>query len=178
MSEDAAPPSIVMTDRTSAESHVPWLASRDVPLVIAFAREWTSAGAAEHELAAIRSELRGLGAVLVVVSSAGIWHFRPDDDIERFAAGVPVGSRVRLFDGAVESDPMDPLARELLTSGCAATLSSACAIEVTGTIGDRTLDAFVEPVRPPVRLFVFGAGHDAVSVVDVDTEQDAARIVP
>ncbi len=87
MSEDAAPPSIVMTHRTSAEWHAPWLASRDAPLVIAFAREWTSAGAAEHELAAIRSELRGLGAVLVVVSNAGIWHFRPDDDIERFALG-------------------------------------------------------------------------------------------
>jgi xanthine/CO dehydrogenase XdhC/CoxF family maturation factor len=83
------------------------------------------------------------------------------------AAGVPVGSRVKLFDGAVESDPMDPRARELLTSGCAATLSSACAIEVAGAIGDRTLDAFVEPVRPPVRLFVFGAGHDAVPVVQI-----------
>src|SRR4030088_181155 len=36
-------------------------------------------------LDAIRSELRGLGAGLVVVSNTGIWSFRPDDDIERFA---------------------------------------------------------------------------------------------
>ena len=36
-------------------------------------------------LAEVRAELRGLGAVLVVVSPDGMFVFRPDDDVERFA---------------------------------------------------------------------------------------------
>ncbi|WP_394835796.1 2Fe-2S iron-sulfur cluster-binding protein [Pendulispora rubella] len=38
--------------------------------------------ASESAYRALRAELRGLGAVLVIVSHDGIWSFRPDDDLE------------------------------------------------------------------------------------------------
>src|ERR1700753_2849059 len=41
---------------------------------------------AERELEAIRAELRGLGAAIVLVSNAGVWCFGPDDDVELWAA--------------------------------------------------------------------------------------------
>jgi xanthine dehydrogenase YagT iron-sulfur-binding subunit len=46
--------------------------------VLAFARRWTPG----HDDEAIRAQLRGLGAILFVISDAGVWSFRPDDDIE------------------------------------------------------------------------------------------------
>jgi xanthine dehydrogenase YagT iron-sulfur-binding subunit len=56
------------------------------PIVLAFAEDWTLGLESTEELDAIRAELRGLGAVLLVLSHAGIWSFRPDDDFERFDA--------------------------------------------------------------------------------------------
>jgi xanthine dehydrogenase YagT iron-sulfur-binding subunit len=56
--------------------------ARGRPWVLAFARRWTP----EADAAAIRAQLRGLGAILFIVSSAGVWSFRPDDDIELSAA--------------------------------------------------------------------------------------------
>ena len=35
-----------------------------------------------HAFRELRAELRGLGAMLVIVSEEGIWSFRPDDDLE------------------------------------------------------------------------------------------------
>ena len=56
--------------------------TRGRPWVLAFARRWTPGG----DAGAIRAQLRGLGAILFVVSDAGVWSFRPDDDIELSAA--------------------------------------------------------------------------------------------
>lgn len=56
------------------------------PRVLAFVRSWTLDGESAGELAAIRAQLRGLGAVMVVLADAGIWSFRPDDDVELFSA--------------------------------------------------------------------------------------------
>ena len=53
------------------------------PIVVGFLDRWSPADPAE--LDAIRAELRGLGAVLVVVADDGLFVFRPDDDVERFA---------------------------------------------------------------------------------------------
>jgi len=39
----------------------------------------------------VRAELRGMGAVLVVVTPHGRFVFRPDDDVERWEADVDVG---------------------------------------------------------------------------------------
>jgi len=55
------------------------------PAVLAFLDDWSPLDVPPEDLAAVRAELRGLGAVLVVLSSAGLFLFRPDDEIERFA---------------------------------------------------------------------------------------------
>jgi xanthine dehydrogenase YagT iron-sulfur-binding subunit len=65
-------------------------AMRGRPVVVAFVDGWSPRGDDEDgdgdaETAAIRAELRGLGAVLIVLSDTGAWSFRPDDDVERFA---------------------------------------------------------------------------------------------
>jgi xanthine dehydrogenase YagT iron-sulfur-binding subunit len=52
--------------------------ARGRPWVLAFARRWTPGAGAD----AIRPHLRGLGAILFIVSEAGVWSFRPDDDVE------------------------------------------------------------------------------------------------
>jgi xanthine dehydrogenase YagT iron-sulfur-binding subunit len=57
----------------------------EIPVVVAFAPGWAVEGGRTGDLASIRAELRGLGAVLVVFSDSGVWSFRPDDDIERWS---------------------------------------------------------------------------------------------
>src|SRR5262249_1490601 len=57
---------------------------RGQPAVLAFADSWTAGAARAEEIDHIRAELRGLGAVLLVVSKGGAFWFRPDDDFERF----------------------------------------------------------------------------------------------
>ena len=52
--------------------------ARGRPWVLAFVRRWSPGADTE----AIRAELRGLGAILFIVSDAGVWSFRPDDDLE------------------------------------------------------------------------------------------------
>src|SRR4051812_22156328 len=58
------------------------------PVVLAFLERWTPLEAGADELAAVRAELRGLGAVLIALSSVGLFVFRPDDEVELFAAAV------------------------------------------------------------------------------------------
>ncbi len=55
------------------------------PAVLAFLDDWSPIDARPEELDAVRAELRGLGAVLIVLSGAGLFLFRPDDEMERFA---------------------------------------------------------------------------------------------
>ncbi len=57
------------------------------PWVLAFVASWDPLRTPERELSSIRAHLRGLGARLVILSKAGTWSFRPDDDIERFSIG-------------------------------------------------------------------------------------------
>jgi xanthine dehydrogenase YagT iron-sulfur-binding subunit len=62
------------------------LASLDrQPVVLVFLTDWSPEGSPPDDLAAVRAELRGLGAVLVVLSDVGLFLFRPDDEMERFA---------------------------------------------------------------------------------------------
>jgi len=56
--------------------------ARGRPWVLAFVRRW----APDVDADAIRAQLRGLGAILFIVSDAGVWSFRPDDDVELSAA--------------------------------------------------------------------------------------------
>jgi xanthine dehydrogenase YagT iron-sulfur-binding subunit len=68
------------------KSSVPAVAEAgEIPVVVAFAPGWAVEGGRTGDLASIRAELRGLGAVLVVFSDTGVWSFRPDDDIERWS---------------------------------------------------------------------------------------------
>ena len=62
------------------------------PRVVAFVHEWN---AAPDDVAAIRAELRGLGAELVVVAREATWAFGPDDPVERI--GGPARGAARLF---------------------------------------------------------------------------------
>ncbi|HET9623829.1 MAG TPA: 2Fe-2S iron-sulfur cluster-binding protein [Kofleriaceae bacterium] len=53
------------------------------PRVLAFAHAWSPA---DDELRALRAELRGLGAELLVLSPRGAWSVRPDDPVEALPA--------------------------------------------------------------------------------------------
>ena len=55
------------------------------PVVVAFLDAFAPARVPPRALDALRAELRGLGAVLVLLSSTGLFMFRPDDEVERFA---------------------------------------------------------------------------------------------
>jgi len=57
-----------------------------VPRVLAFLRDWSADSASPESLAALRAQLRGLGAELTVLSQQGVWSFRPDDEIEELGA--------------------------------------------------------------------------------------------
>ena len=81
-----------------------------VPRVLAFVRDGL-AGERPIQPRAIRAELRGLGAELVVVSPVGVWRVRADDPLEPLAeagdalvaevAAAPNGYGVRPGDDAV-----------------------------------------------------------------------------
>jgi xanthine dehydrogenase YagT iron-sulfur-binding subunit len=60
------------------------LAGQTVVLVFLGAEAFDRA--TPEALATIRAELRGLGAVLIALSSSGLWSFSPDDEVELFAA--------------------------------------------------------------------------------------------
>jgi xanthine dehydrogenase YagT iron-sulfur-binding subunit len=55
------------------------------PVVLAFANDWALGESSQNELDALRAELRGLGAILVVIARTEVWTFRPDDDFDRVA---------------------------------------------------------------------------------------------
>jgi xanthine dehydrogenase YagT iron-sulfur-binding subunit len=68
--------------------------ARGEPRVVAFSRDGSfdrDAQAAPDALAAIRAQLRGLGAELIVLSPAGAWSVAADDPVERLAAGPGSG---------------------------------------------------------------------------------------
>jgi xanthine dehydrogenase YagT iron-sulfur-binding subunit len=57
------------------------------PVVLAFCQapsDWGRAGPLMNDL---RAELRGLGAVMVLVSDQEVWSFRPDDELQIHASG-------------------------------------------------------------------------------------------
>ena len=60
-------------------------ASTGEPRVLAFVRSWSAERERPEDLQAIRAQLRGLGAELVILADAGVWSFRPDDAPDRLA---------------------------------------------------------------------------------------------
>jgi xanthine dehydrogenase YagT iron-sulfur-binding subunit len=69
--------------------------TRGRPRVLAFVRDWSLEQLGAREVAALRAELRGLGAVMTVLASTGVWSFRPDDEIELFAGDCEPLARER-----------------------------------------------------------------------------------
>ena len=56
------------------------------PRVLAFLRRWRVGTEPESELRAVRAHLLGLGAELIVLCDAGVWSFRPDDDVDQLGS--------------------------------------------------------------------------------------------
>jgi len=64
--------------------------------VLAFVRAWKVRD--DQMLQPIRAQLRGLGAMLIVMSDSGVWSFHPDDDLELVApAGAEVAAVARSY---------------------------------------------------------------------------------
>jgi xanthine dehydrogenase YagT iron-sulfur-binding subunit len=111
--------------------------ARGRPWVLAFVRRWDHA-----ELPAIRAELRGLGAVLLVLSDDGAWWCHPDDALAqiaapdpRFAPEVAAISRdygVGMTDDAVFVLDGDGVVRFAHRPAGALTVSLAAALGVAG----------------------------------------------
>src|SRR5689334_20138676 len=95
----------VAPDLTLLESTLGLSALHGLPKVLAFLDTWDPCGEGAEELASIRAELRGLGAMLIVVSRRDAWSFRPDDDIERFAAGPGLAAAIAEARAAYEVGP-------------------------------------------------------------------------
>lgn len=66
------------TGRRAAELLPPEVATARQPIVLVYLRDATTFDPGR----AVRAELRGLGAVLVLLTPAGTFVFRPDDDLE------------------------------------------------------------------------------------------------
>jgi xanthine dehydrogenase YagT iron-sulfur-binding subunit len=79
-----APALVLRASQGASRPDISLAALRGAPVVIAFVRGWTVDGESAEDLDTIRAQLRGLGAVLIVLSDAGAWWFRPDDPVERF----------------------------------------------------------------------------------------------
>lgn len=80
---------------------------------------------------------------------------------------VPVGARVTLKGGTVQADELPPELRENLLSDARTVRDCGESTVRTYLHGSAVVTALLEAVLPPVRLFVFGAGHDAVGVVQI-----------
>jgi hypothetical protein len=77
-----APALVVRTVRGAVD-----LAGGSRLVVLAFVAPEAFAATDPAVLAGLRAELRGLGAMLVVVSDDALFSFRPDDDVARLARG-------------------------------------------------------------------------------------------
>jgi xanthine/CO dehydrogenase XdhC/CoxF family maturation factor len=82
--------------------------------------------------------------------------------------GAPVGARVALdARGVVEQDDLDEAVGARLREECRAVLASGATAVASFGAPRGPVQALVESVRPPPRLFVLGTGHDAVPVVAI-----------
>jgi xanthine dehydrogenase accessory factor len=81
---------------------------------------------------------------------------------------VRIGARVALCgDGAVTSEGMGEILRGRIAEDCRTTLGFGVPQVRTYTTYGQTVDALLEPVLPPPRIFVLGAGYDAIPLVDI-----------
>ncbi len=85
------------------------------------------------------------------------------------AAGVEVGARLALIGGTLEeeAEPLDEATRELVRADMQAAIDAGVSGNRSYSTPTGTLDVFIEVVLPPPRLFLFGAGHDAIPVAQL-----------
>jgi len=107
--------------------------ARGRPWVLAFVRRWTPVDASAS---AIRAQLRGLGAILFIVSDAGVWSFRPDDDIELSAGASPrLGGEIDELGARWGVPAGDDGVFVLDEEGCVR-FAHAPSVELTATLAD------------------------------------------
>ena len=86
--------------------------------------------------------------------------------VVRGTASVPAGTRLVLHpDGRMEGEIADRAAQDRLRRATDAVLREGHSRRRTISSDAGDLDVFIEVLRPPIRLVVVGAGHDAIPVV-------------
>lgn len=84
--------------------------------------------------------------------------------------GVRVGARMAVIAGGeleLEADPLEPALRGSIEGDLRIVLESGVSATRTYQTADGSTDVLIEAVVPPVRLFVFGTGHDAVPLAQL-----------
>jgi xanthine dehydrogenase accessory factor len=84
--------------------------------------------------------------------------------------GVRVGSHLALAAGGEleeETQPIEAGVRDAIAADMRDVLATGISANRTYATPSGRVDAFIEVVLPPPRLFVFGSGHDAVPVVQL-----------
>ncbi len=79
--------------------------------------------------------------------------------------GVRVGARMAVIAGGeleLEADPIDAALRDSVEADLRTALASGVSATRTYQTPEGSIDVLIESVAPPVRLFLFGTGHDAV----------------
>lgn len=100
----------------------------------------------------LRAQRRG--AVVTVFRSEG--------------AGIAVGARLALCDGEEPcGDALPDAVREAMLTDARTAIATGRSCNRSYATESGTIEAFVEAIVPPPRLFVFGTGHDALPVVDL-----------
>jgi xanthine/CO dehydrogenase XdhC/CoxF family maturation factor len=166
-------------------SNAGWQQTKDAPLLVRF--DATDPAVAEDE--DIRSAF-GLGcdgAVEVLIERAGA-----PGQIEALEVaarcyrgqrrgtiatvfrselpGVRIGARMALVAGGeleLEADPLEPALRDAIEADLRVVLESGVSTTRTHHTAAGATDVLIEAVVPPVRLFVFGTGHDAVPIAQL-----------
>src|SRR5262245_21953697 len=90
--------------------------------------------------------------------------YRSDD------AAIRVGSRMALVAGGpleLELDPITGSTREAIAADMARALETGTTLCRTYDTAHGQIDVLVEAVLPPPRLFLFGAGHDALPIAQL-----------
>jgi xanthine/CO dehydrogenase XdhC/CoxF family maturation factor len=80
---------------------------------------------------------------------------------------VRVGARLALIGDAVSCDGIGEILRGRIADDCRAVVGTRAAQVRTYTTYGQPVDALLEPVIPPPRLFVIGTAPDALPLVDV-----------
>jgi xanthine/CO dehydrogenase XdhC/CoxF family maturation factor len=84
-------------------------------------------------------------------------------------ATIPVGARIALIGGDIEDDGLafPPAVRDEVVNALYAVLERGRSASLAVVAPGGAFDVLIEALRPPVRLFVFGSGHDVVPLVQL-----------